>query len=212
MSYEWLVFDLDGTISDPKEGIVRSFNFALLENGFAPRSEAEIATYIGPPLDKTFIELTGNHDPLFIEMMVAKYRERYADVGYAENHLYPGIKQTLINLKASGKCHLGVCTSKRADFAEKILAMFGLGELFEFVSGGDIGIEKWQQLEQLRQHGVISDSTVMIGDRAVDLTAARHNQLDSAGVLWGYGSEFELKQASPTYLFDKPEQLVELLR
>jgi len=211
VSYEWLIFDLDGTISDPKEGIVSSFNFALEHYGFASRSDAEIAAYIGPPLDQTFIELTGNHDPLFIEMMVAKYRERYAEFGYAENHLYPDIKQVLMGLKEKDCCQLGVCTSKRADFAEKILSRFGLLGLFEFVSGGDIGIEKWQQLETLRQAGTISRNAVMIGDRAVDLTAAQHNQLDSAGVLWGYGSKKELEQASPTHLFDRPEQLIELL-
>ena len=163
-------------------------------------------------MDQTFIQLTGNSDPLFVEMLVAKYRERYAEIGYAENHLYPDIKQTLLELKAKGRCQLGVCTSKRADFAEKILAMFGLLDVFEFVSGGDIGIEKWQQLEALRQQGVISQRAVMIGDRAVDLTAAQCNKLDSAGVLWGYGSEAELKQASPTHLFSRPEQLLELLR
>ncbi|OLQ74836.1 HAD family hydrolase [Photobacterium proteolyticum] len=211
MSYEWLIFDLDGTISDPKLGIVRSFNFALEHYGFVPQSEADIAAYIGPPLDQTFVQLTGNHDPLFIEMIVAKYRERYAEVGYSENHLYPDMKQVLLSLKEKEGCRLGVCTSKRADFAEKILAMFGLLDVFEFVSGGDIGIEKWQQLEAIRQAGTISQNAVMIGDRAVDLTAAQHNKLDSAGVLWGYGSRDELEQASPTHLFDRPEQLLELL-
>lgn len=211
MSYQWLIFDRDGTISDPKEGIVNSFNFALSHYGLATRSEADIAAFIGPPLDQTFIALTGNRDPLFIEMLVAKYRERYADVGYSENHLYPDIRKTLQALYDSDRCRLGVCTSKRADFAEKILVMFGLREYFEFVSGGDVGVEKWQQLKQLRQQGIISDSAVMIGDRAVDLTAAHHNQLDCAGVLWGYGSESELRQAKPTFLYNRPEQLIELL-
>ena len=168
MSKDWLIFDLDGTISDPKDGIVRSFNYALQAFGMPARPEAEIAAYIGPPLDQTFIQLVGSHEPGLIQMLVAQYRERYAEIGYRENQLYPGIPSVLAQLAASDQYRLGVCTSKRADFAEKILEMFGLREQFEFVSGGDIGIEKWQQLEGLRRDGVISPQAVMIGDRAVD--------------------------------------------
>ncbi|UTV26753.1 HAD hydrolase-like protein [Photobacterium atrarenae] len=210
MSKDWLIFDLDGTISDPKDGIVRSFNYALQAFGMPARPEAEIAAYIGPPLDQTFIQLVGSHDPGLIQMLVAQYRERYAEIGYRENQLYPGIPSVLEQLAASEQYRFGVCTSKRADFAEKILEMFGLREQFEFVSGGDIGVEKWQQLEGLRREGVISQQAVMIGDRAVDITAGQRNGLQTAGVLWGYGSVEELSQVAPTYLFEQPAQLAQL--
>ncbi|MEJ2763108.1 HAD hydrolase-like protein [Photobacterium sp. MCCC 1A19761] len=210
MKHDWLIFDLDGTISDPKDGIVRSFNYALQAFDLPVCPEAEIAAYIGPPLDQTFIQLVGSHDPDLIQQLVAKYRERYAEIGYRENRLYPGMAQILAQLADAGQYRLGVCTSKRADFAEKILEMFGLRERFEFVSGGDIGIEKWQQLAELRRDGVISQQAVMIGDRAVDITAGQRNGLQTAGVLWGYGSVEELSQVAPTYLFEQPQQLGQL--
>ncbi|UXI00257.1 HAD hydrolase-like protein [Photobacterium sp. TY1-4] len=210
MKHEWLIFDLDGTISDPKDGIVRSFNYALQAFDLPVRPDADIAAYIGPPLDQTFIQLVGSHELDLIQLLVAKYRERYAEIGYRENRLYPGIAQVLAQLADAGQYRLGVCTSKRADFADKILEMFGLRERFEFVSGGDIGIEKWQQLAALRRDGVISQQAVMIGDRAVDITAGQRNGLQTAGVLWGYGSVAELSQVAPTYLFEQPAQLGQL--
>lgn len=92
---------------------------------------------------------------------------------------------------------MGVCTSKRTDFAEKILEMFGLWDCFSFVSGGDVGIRKADQLGGLLRDGLIDRTAVMIGDRAVDILASRDNGLFSAGVLWGYGSRDELESAGP---------------
>ena len=86
MQGKFIIFDLDGTISDPKEGIVRSMNYALKSHGFAEKSEAELVKYIGPPLDETFRELSGGSDEELISSLVAKYRERYASSGYHENN------------------------------------------------------------------------------------------------------------------------------
>src|SRR5262249_31487704 len=120
-----LIFDLDGTLSDPAVGIGRSINFALTELGYAPIDERDVSTYIGPPLDVSFRAITGAEAPDVIERLVAKYRERYTAVGYAENVLYPGIPEALRALCAAGQV-LGVCTSKRIDYAERILELFGL--------------------------------------------------------------------------------------
>ena len=210
MKYETLIFDLDGTISDPKLGIVRSMNHALAAHGYQTRSEEEIASYIGPPLDQTFMALVDSQQSSLILALVDSYRQRYAEIGYAENHLYPGIRESLNTLKRQGKYRLGVCTSKRVDFASKILALFDLHEHFDFVDGGDVGIEKWEQLQALKQNGIISDKSLMIGDRYVDLTAAHRNGLDSAGVLWGYGSRAELEQHSPNVLLSEPSELTQL--
>ena len=95
--------------------------------------------------------------------------------------------------------------------AQKILEMFDLDQLFEFVSGGDIGIEKHQQLEQLLHDDAISQNSLMIGDRFIDIRAARHNQLQSAAVLWGYGSRAELESEQPSYLLQSPPQIKELM-
>lgn len=210
MKYETLIFDLDGTISDPKQGIVRSMNHALAAHGYETRSEEEIARYIGPPLDQTFMELVDSKQSSLILALVNTYRQRYADIGYAENHLYAGIRESLDKLKQQGKYRMGVCTSKRGDFACQILALFDLHEHFDFVDGGDVGIEKWQQLQVLKEKGVITEKSLMIGDRYVDLTAAHRNGLQSAGVLWGYGSRAELEQHSPRFLFSEPSELTQI--
>jgi phosphoglycolate phosphatase len=211
LDYEYLVFDLDGTISDPKDGIVRSFNYALAAYGYDTQDENELATYIGPPLDSTFGILTGSDDAELILSLVAKYRERYAEVGFSENVLYAGIPEVLAQLSSNAGVTLGICTSKRVDFAEKILDMFALRHFFSFVSGGDVGIEKWQQLQGLREHGAINQNSLMIGDRYIDLSAAHKNELPCAGVLWGYGSLEELQEHAPAYIFSTPGDLLALL-
>lgn len=210
MKYEYLVFDLDGTISDPKNGIVRSINYALESHGFELRTENELCTFIGPPLDWSFSSLTGSDDLELIKSLVGKYRERYSDIGYSENSLYNGIPEVLNTLSSIPGLKLGICTSKRVDFAERILELFSLRELFCFLNGGDVGVEKWQQLGSLLEQGEISQKSVMIGDRFVDITAAQKNGLDSAGVLWGYGSRAELSQHDPTYIFSSPCELADL--
>lgn len=210
MRHDLLLFDLDGTLSDPLIGIGRSINYALSYLQYEPLEMAQLAVFIGPPLDETFHAITGEDSPTRIEAFVAKYRERYAEVGYSENVLYPDIPEVLAHLSESG-IPMGVCTAKRQNFAEKILTMFGIRSYFHFVSGGDIGIKKWQQIESLIQQGAVSRKTVMIGDRSVDLTAAHRNNLQAAGVLWGYGSRTELESEEPRYLFHSPQGLHTLL-
>ncbi|HEX7591626.1 MAG TPA: HAD hydrolase-like protein [Candidatus Limnocylindrales bacterium] len=202
-----VMFDLDGTLSDPLVGIGRSINYALSSLGYEPLELAQLAVYIGPPLDHTFRAITGEQSPARAHAFVAKYRERYAEVGYSENVLYPGIREALADLTEAGIL-LGVCTSKPVDFAERILEMFGLRSLFRFVSGGEmIGTEKWQQIESLLKQGSIDASTVMVGDRSIDLVAAHRNGLSAAGVLWGFGSRNELELERPRYLLSSPNEL-----
>ncbi|MGM9488613.1 HAD hydrolase-like protein [Ideonella sp. YS5] len=206
MSHDLILFDLDGTLSDPAVGIGRSINFALERHGFAPLAEGEVSPYIGPPLDEGFRAMTGRDDDATIRSLIAAYRERYGDIGYAENTLYDGIPQALQALCDAG-LPLGLCTSKRRDFACKILALFGLDGLFRFVSGGEIGLQKWQQIATLREQGRVGSGAVMVGDRAVDMIAAHRNGLAAAGVLWGHGSLDELRAEAPRYLIDRPAEL-----
>lgn len=209
--HDLVLLDLDGTLSDPLEGIGRSINFALSHFGYPELALPELSVHIGPPLDQAFMAITGVHSKPMLDAFVAKYRERYGAVGYSENVLYEGIPQVLQQLIEAG-IPLGVCTSKRADFAEQILQMFGLRSCFRFVSGGEIGTQKWQQIQSLLETGVVSTATVMVGDRAVDITAAHRNGLAAAGVLWGHGSRQELEAEQPRYLFSKPEELLSLVR
>jgi phosphoglycolate phosphatase len=202
-----LLFDLDGTISDPLEGIGRSFNYALKAFGYQTHELPALAQYIGPPLDGSFELLTKSTDKTEITRLVAKYRERYAEIGYAENVLYPRMREVLETL-AAREISMGICTTKREDFAVKILKLFGIHDLFRFISGGDIGIPKERQIRTLLEKKKIDAETVMIGDRSVDLVAAHRNGLLSCGVLWGYGSRSELEAESPARLLEHPEDLL----
>ena len=165
--------------------------------------------YIGPPLDHAFRSRLASVTPEHIRELVAKYRERYAEVGFAENVMYPGIPEALYALDAAG-IPLGLCTSKRADFAESILELFDLRHYFRFVSGGDVGIRKSDQLAALVKRGVITTSATMIGDRSIDILAARENGLKSVAVLWGHGSRDELQGALPDAFVGSPQELVTL--
>lgn len=207
LAHPVIVFDLDGTLSDPLEGIGRSINHALARFGYPERPLATLAGYIGPPLDESFQLLTGRDDPAHVRELVASYRERYADIGYAENTLYDGIPTMLDTLRGHGAM-LGLCTSKLPVFAERILVHFGLRDGFAFVSGGDIGIHKWQQLATLREQGLVDGDAVMVGDRAIDVDAAHRNGLHACGVRWGFGSLEELTAARPRYLCSAPGELV----
>ena len=208
MAQDFIVFDLDGTISDPKDGIVRSMNYALAEHGLAVRSEQELQRYIGPPLDSTFKELSNSSDSKLILSLVAKYRERYSEVGFSENKLYEGVVSSLESLNQHTP--LAVCTSKRADFAERILTLFEIRHLFEFVNGGDVGITKVAQLSDLRSAGTIGSGSIMVGDRNVDLIAAHQNGLKSVGVLWGYGDYEELSFEQPSMILQSPSELIKI--
>ena len=204
-----LVFDLDGTLSDPAVGIGRSINYALMAFGHPPIDEAEVSLYIGPPLDHSFRLITGSASALHATELVSKFRHRYGQVGYCENMLYTGIPEALASLRARGFL-MGVCTSKRADFAEKILQLFGLKPYFSFVSGGDVGVEKASQLRSLLDEGVIDHTAAMIGDRDVDIRAAQANGLRSIGVLWGHGSATELQEAGADLLLQSVAELSHL--
>jgi len=205
-----VVFDLDGTISDPLLGFARSMNHALGLQGLPERSPESLMRFVGPPLYESAVELTGCADPTRHNKLIADYRRRYGESGYAENSLYDGIPEALAALRDGGAT-LGVCTSKRVDFAEKILSQFGLRSMFAFVSGGDIGVHKWQQLQQLRAQGHVDEDSVMVGDRDVDITSAHRNGLHACGVLWGFGSLAELQAERPRHLMRAPAELVQLL-
>ncbi len=211
MAYDVILFDLDGTMSDPLIGITRSMNYALESYGFAQLPEVELAQFIGLPIDATFSLLANTDSESLIGQLVAKYRERFAAIGYAENTLYPGVRETLDDLYNSNVV-MGVCTSKRADYAEMILRMFEIDQYFAFVSGGDVGVHKAQQIETLLASGAISKAALMIGDRSVDLASAHANGIAAAGVTWGYGTRAELENESPAHIFDAPEELSMLKR
>ena len=209
MKFKTIIFDLDGTISDPLVGIYSSINFALEAYSYDAVDVEEVRPMIGPPLTQIFEHLLGDVSQSRMLELVEKYRERYAAVGYKENVLYEQIPKTIAALSAHGY-ELGVCTSKRADYATKIVEMFQLLEHFSFVDGGDVGVHKVDQLSRLVANGLQPDSAIMIGDREVDISAAKSNGIASVGVMWGFGSLMELQQAQPDHLLETPKDLLTL--
>jgi phosphoglycolate phosphatase len=206
-----LIFDLDGTISDPSEGITKCVNHALEEYGYDLASPERVSTLIGPPLTEIFETLLGPLTEDRVIELVTAYRDRYSSVGYAENILYEGIAEVIAELSAAGFC-LGVCTSKRADYAARILEMFGLSPCFDFVDGGDIHIRKVTQLEGIVANGVDAGTAVMIGDRAVDIDAGKRNAIATIAVSWGFAESGELADALPDYTVQTPRELAEMFR
>lgn len=201
-----LVFDLDGTLSDSFDGIWRSVNHALERHGRPALAADDFHPFIGPPIDHTFRALVPEADERTVEALVATFRERYGSIGYAENRLYADVPDMLERL-AGARFACGVCTNKRQDIALQVLDLFDLRRRFGFVSGGDVGVRKSDQLERLLADGVIDRHAVMIGDRASDLTAAADNGLRAVGVTWGFGSVEELSSARPWAMCHSPAEL-----
>jgi phosphoglycolate phosphatase len=210
MKYQTLIFDLDGTISDPSEGIVNCVNHGLDVCGLPPAEPDDIRRLIGPPLTEIFETLTGDKRESVALRFVSAYRDRYSVSGYRENIIYPEMPDVIRKLAATGAV-LGVCTSKRADYAEKIIDMFGLLPFFRFIDGGDIHIKKYTQLEKLVRAGIDAPTAMMIGDRAVDIEAARTNAIASVGVCWGFGDKEEIDGACPDHIAGSPGDLLEIL-
>ena len=208
MTIETLIFDLDGTISDPSEGISNSVNYALVRHGHEAVSHDRVRRLIGPPLPEIFEALVGTLPEDTMLELVSAYRDCYAETGYRENVLYDGIVDVIASLSESGY-RMGVCTSKREDYATKIVEMFGLLTYFDFVDGGDIHIKKYMQLESLVGNGLDASRSVMIGDRAVDIEAGQRSSMRTVAVTWGFAEPGELADANPDGIACAPEELLE---
>lgn len=207
-----LIFDLDGTISDPLLGITNCTNHAFAALGHPTFDMDDIRPWVGPPFEIMFRGLLGPLADAQVADIVTHYRARYGEVGYAENTLYDGIPQALAALVERGY-RLGVCTSKKVEFAEKILVHFGLRDMFAFVDGGNVGVKKVDQLARLAAKGlgdgsVVAADAMMIGDRAVDITSAQANGIASIGVLWGFGDRAEIEGAGPDIIVERPRDLL----
>lgn len=209
-NFSTLVFDLDGTLTDPALGVVRCMNYALTSFDYSPLPDHQISRHIGPPLEDTLALLSGSDDPAHITALAAAYRERYGEFGFKENSVYDGIVEMLQTLQCRGR-RMIVCTSKLQINAIKVLNEFQLLDYFELVNGALEPGPKSSQLARLLEQGIIDQDALMIGDRHVDLRAASANGLKAAGVLWGYGSEKELQDESPAMLFRTPRELAEKL-
>ncbi len=203
-----VVFDLDGTLADSEEGILRSFRLTLVDEGLTPTDE-ELRHLIGPPLEESFARL--GIAPSRLAPVVARYRAYYDRVGVDAAVPYDGVIEAVRRLHQGG-VRLAVATAKRVDFARRMLARFALADVFDVVEGvsGDDRIRtKNDVVDVVRRTLGESGVTWMVGDRRQDVEAARHASWVPVGVLWGYGTREELVTAGAARLIETPSQLVD---
>lgn len=206
-----LLFDLDGTLTDPQPGIVGCIRHALDCLGQASPSEERLVSFIGPPLRGAFATLLDTSDRERVEKAMTLYRERYGTVGLFENAVYDGVPEMLDEARANGSpCF--VATGKPLVYTNRIMEHFGLSDRFAGIYGSELDgrfDDKAELLEHLlRQERIEPPDALMIGDRAADVVAARKNGLRSIGVLWGFGDRQELEDAGADVLCASPVELV----
>lgn len=202
-----VLFDLDGTLTDPREGITRCLQYALEKLNRSVPSQAALEAYIGPPLRSTFMTLLESQEATLIEAAVGFYRERFSAIGLFENELYEGVPAMLASL-SDASLRLFVATSKAEVFAAKIIEHFGLASFFKGVYGAALDGRFDNKADLLRHlleaESLVASETIMVGDREHDVMAARQNNLLSLGVTYGYGSREELQAAGAALLCDSP--------
>ncbi|WP_404469502.1 HAD family hydrolase [Sutcliffiella horikoshii] len=212
--YKIILFDLDGTLSDPKEGITKSVQYALAKIGIVEPDTDRLETFIGPPLQVSFAEYYGFDEKESIRA-IDFYRERFKEKGMFENVLYPNISLLLEALKESGFV-LVVATSKPTVFAEEIIKYFELERYFQLIVGSNLDGTRSSKTEIIQY--ILDNYTdfnrrdfVMIGDRKHDIIGAKNTGIDSIGVTYGYGSQEEIRDAEPTYIISSVDDLMGLL-
>ena len=211
---KYILFDLDGTITDPKEGITKSVAYALSKFGIKVDSLNELCKFIGPPLKDSFIEYYNFNDDE-AEKAIKYYREYFSDRGIYENQVYKGFEDILISLKENNKV-LIVATSKPTIFAQKILEHFNLRKYFSFVSGSNLDgtrVKKSEVIQYALERNNIKDlsEVIMIGDRKHDVYGAKEIGIESIGVLYGYGDYEELYDNGANYIVNNVEVLRKLI-
>ncbi len=202
-----IVFDLDGTLSDPALGMTSSLNYALNRLGLPEQRTDRLTKYIGPPLEYIFQELLQGLKNQDIDQAIALYREQYFRTGYKENILYPEIKTTLTRLKTDGHC-LYVATAKQPQIAKAIIDYFDLTSLFKAILGCGLKREKQELLKMIREEEHHDLEMAMVGDRSFDMIAGKALNCFCIGALWGYGSHDELLNSGADILLEAPEGLL----
>lgn len=210
MNYEYILFDLDGTLTDPKIGITKSIAYALKFFDISIENLDSLCKYIGPPLVDSFMDFGFSKEKAL--EAVDKYREYFKDYGIFENEVYEGVAELLQKLKERKK-KIMLATSKPEVFAKQILEHFGLLQYFDFVGGSEFNgdrAEKSEVIQYVLKEGKVTDKAkaVMIGDRKYDILGAKEVGIDSIGVLNGYGDQEELIAAGADAIVSSVCELV----
>lgn len=218
--FQYCLFDLDGTLTDPKEGITRSVQYALHKSGIEEPDLDKLEPFIGPPLKDSFMEFYGM-EPDEALQAIAWYRERFAPIGVFENQIFPGVSRMLERLKKKG-IRLAVASSKPIGFVRQILAHFEIEKFFQVVVGSELdgtrGTKEEVVEEALQQLGVLSIPQeerkilcAMVGDRKFDIQGAKAHGLTGVGVSFGYAGEGELEAEGADFVVNTVEELEALL-
>ena len=205
-----VLFDLDGTLTDPREGIIACFKHALHGLGYCPPPDSDLERYIGPPLQECFASLLPSESPEQIDTAVDLYRQRFSTEGIFENEVYPGIHDALAELRTGG-ASIYIATSKPCVFAQRIVDHFGLRSYFQMIYGSELDGTRSNKSELiahiLAKESIPPRSTFMVGDRAHDVIGAKANGVFPVAALWGYGTREELNAAGATIFCERPEML-----
>ena len=209
---KYLLFDLDGTLTDPKEGITKSVQYALSKFGINEDCE-NLLPFIGPPLLDSFMDFY-NFDKEKANLAIKYYRERFSTVGLFENSPIDGIIEVLKKLKESGYI-MAIATSKPTDFAVPICDKFKLSEYFDLIIGSELDGRRSRKSEVISEVLKIlnasSDEAIMIGDRKHDIIGAKETNMDSIGVTFGYAKDGELEEAGADFIVNTPSELLSYL-
>ena len=208
---KYILYDLDGTLTDSARGIVNSFKYCLGELGITGWDDRSLLKFVGPPLRESFGVYLGM-DEKGVDEAITIYRTYYADKGIFENSVYDGVREALERLRQAGYIQ-AVATSKPEVYAKKILEKFELSEYFKDICGiplGDESMTKAQVIEQSMERLGISDKTevVMVGDRDYDIKGAHKNGIPCIGVTYGYGSREELESAGADEIVESPGEIM----
>lgn len=208
-----ILFDLDGTLTDPKEGITKCVEYALNKFDIEVEHPDLLIPYIGPPLYDSFIDIQG-FTAEAAQQAVDFYRERYRTLGMFENSVIPGIPELLESLRDKGYS-LYVATSKPTVFAEEILRHYGLDPFFKCIAGSNLDGTRSKKREVieyvLEQNNIPARQSLMIGDREHDIFGAQACGVASVGVLFGYGSEEELAAAGADHIARTVNEVGEII-
>ena len=205
-----LLFDLDGTLTDPYQGITRCISHALLALGRLAPPRFDLRWCIGPPLKNSFAKLLASDDDKLTDAAITIYRERFGSVGLYENEVYEGIPEALEALQEMGHT-LYVATSKPTVYAKQIVEHFSLQQYFRTIHGSELDgtrSDKSNLISHIiKSEAVSSSETLMVGDRKHDMIGARANGVCGVGVLWGYGTQEELETSGARTCLSHPHQL-----
>lgn len=232
--FKYILFDLDGTLTDPKIGITTCVQYALKAFGIEEPDLDKLECFIGPPLKDSFKQFYGMNDEQ-AQQATAKYRERFVVTGLFENEIYPGVPEMLRQIKQSGK-KISIASSKPTELVKRILEHFDIAQYFDYVVGSEMDGRRSKKEEVVEEalrllladtsdsknevsgeSGVLDRSVIikediaMVGDRKFDIEGAKAFGLTSVGVSFGYAPEGELEEAGAEYIVDTVTELLELL-